>query len=142
MPELPLPDDIDALLARPNYAVIGTVRPDGTPHTAATWYDWEAGRVLLTLDAGRVRLRHLRANPAVSMTVFDGGDFLRHVTVTGVVDEIHDDEGLRDADRMAQRYFGGPYPDRKRPRVSVWVRVERWHSWDGPSRAPIEAAEA
>jgi PPOX class probable F420-dependent enzyme len=142
MPGLPLPQELDAFLARTNYAVIATVRPDGTPHSAATWYDWEEGRVLLSLDATRVRLRHLRANPAVSITIFDGDDFLRHVTITGRVDEIYDDVGLGDADRLARRYFSVPYPDRDRPRVSAWVSVERWHSWDGPSRAPIEEASA
>lgn len=139
MPGLPIPSEIDALLRRPNYAVMGTVRPDGTPHTAVTWYDWEAGRALLIFDATRVRLRYLRANPAVSITVFDGDDPLRHVTISGRVETLYDDVGLRDADRMAQRYFGGPYPDRKSPRVSAWVHVDSWHSWDGPSRAPIES---
>jgi PPOX class probable F420-dependent enzyme len=138
IPGLPLPPEIDALLARPNYAVVATVRPDGTPHSAVTWYDWDNGRVLLTLDAARVRLRHLRLNPAVSITVFDGEDFLRHVTLNGHVVEISDDVGLHAADRMAQRYFGAPYPDRDRPRVSAWVEVDRWHSWDGPNRGPME----
>jgi len=138
MPKAPVSPQIDALLARPNYAVMASVRPDGTPHTAATWYDWEAGRVLLTLDAERARLGYLRANPAVSITVFDGDDFLRHVTLSGRVVELNDDEGLRVADRLAQRYFGVPYPDRERPRVSAWIEVDRWHTWDGPSRAPIQ----
>lgn len=138
MPALPVPDDIDALLAQPNYAVIASVRPDGKPHSAVTWYDWEDGRVLLTHDASRLRLQYLRANPDVSLTVIDGTDFLRHVTVTGRVDEIYEDGDFSDANRMAQRYFGTQYPDQERPRVSAWFTVETWHSWDGLSRAPIE----
>lgn len=126
---------------RPNYGVMATVRRDGTPHTAATWYDWDGGRVLLTLDAGRTRLRYLRENPAVSLTIFDGGDFLRHVTVSGRAVEFADDPDLTVADRLARRYFGQPYPDRARPRVSVWVEIDHWHSWDGASRQPIQAIQ-
>jgi hypothetical protein len=50
MPRMPLPRELDLLVARPSPAVVGTVRPDGSPHTAATWYDWEGGRVLLNMD--------------------------------------------------------------------------------------------
>jgi PPOX class probable F420-dependent enzyme len=137
MPRAPIPADVETLLARPNYAVMATVRPDGAPHSAVTWYDWEGGRVLLTLDGGRVRLRHLRENAGVSLTVVDGCDFLRHVTVSGHATEIAPDDGLVVADRLAQRYFGVPYPDRERPRVAVWMEVEAWHSWDGNSRGPM-----
>ena len=32
MPRVPVPREVDELLARPNPAVVGTVRPDGSPH--------------------------------------------------------------------------------------------------------------
>ena len=50
MPPVPVPPEIDAFLAAPNPAVVATVSPRGTAHTAATWYDWEDGRVLLNMD--------------------------------------------------------------------------------------------
>ena len=69
MPPVPVPPEIDAFLAAPNRAVVATVRPDGTPHTAATWYDWEDGRVLMNMHEIRLRLGYLRANPGVALTV-------------------------------------------------------------------------
>src|SRR5262249_55845755 len=63
MPRLPLPAELSEFLALPNPAVIATLRADGSPHTAPTWYDWEDGRVLLNMDASRVRLGHLRRDP-------------------------------------------------------------------------------
>ena len=71
MPRPPVPPELDAFLARPNAAVIATVRPDGGPVTVATWYDWKDGRVLVNMDAGRRRLAHLRADPRVSLTIMD-----------------------------------------------------------------------
>ena len=64
MPPVPVPPEVDAFLAEPNRAVVATVSPAGAPHTAATWYDWEDGRVLLNMDESRLRLRYMRANPA------------------------------------------------------------------------------
>lgn len=130
MPPTPLPPGVEALVRRPNPAVVASIRPDGTPHSAATWYDWEAGRVLLSMDSSRLRLRFLRSNPAVSLTVLDGDSWYRHVTLVGRVQDLHDDEGLRDIDRLALRYTGATYPDRGHRRVSAWVTVRSWHGWD------------
>ena len=71
MPAVPVPDDASEFLARPNAAVVATVRPDGFPHSAATWYDWEDGRVFLNMDESRLRLRYMRKNPAVALTAID-----------------------------------------------------------------------
>src|SRR5262245_25141533 len=137
MPKPPLPAEAQEMLRRANTAVMATLRPDGTPVSAATGYLWEDGRVLLSLDESRVRLRHLRRDPRVSLTVFDGDDWYTHVSLIGRVTEMYGDEGLRDIDRMALHITGQLYPDRIRPRVSAWVEVERWHSWsvekDGPA---------
>jgi len=137
MPTPPLPVEAQEMLRRANPAVMATLRPDGTPVSAATGYLWENGRILLSLDESRVRLRHLRRDPRVSLTVFDGGDWYTHLSLVGRVVEMYEDEGLRDIDRMAELVIGGPYPDRVRKRVSAWMEIERWHSWrvenDGPA---------
>lgn len=127
---MPVPDHIVELLRRPNPAVIGTVTPEGAPVTVATWYLFDDdGRVLLGLDAKRARLKHMRANPRVSLTVLAGDDWYSHVSLRGHVDSIVDDVGLRDIDRIARHYTGEPYPERDRPRVSAHVSIDHWHVW-------------
>lgn len=129
MPAAPVPDDVAALLARPNPAVMATLAADGRPVTVATWYLLEPdGTVLLNLDAGRARLEHLRRDPRVSLTALDE-DWYTHVSVQGEVVSITDDVELVDIDRLARHYTGKPYRVRDRPRVSVHVRVDRWHGW-------------
>jgi PPOX class probable F420-dependent enzyme len=108
---------------------MATLRSDGTPVSTATWYVWKDGRVLINLDEGRVRLKHLRRDPRVTLTVLAGDDWYTHVTLIGRVTEMYDDEGLADIDRLARHYIGKPYPDRVRPRVSAWIEVDRWHGW-------------
>lgn len=132
MPRVPVPPEIDAFLAQPNPAVVGTVRPDGTPHTAATWYDWEGGRVLLNMDESRLRLGHLRENPSCALTVLGANDWYRQVTLLGRVVSIEEDAGLRDIDRLSIRYTRRPYGNRESRRFSAWLEPARWSSWPLP----------
>ena len=130
MPKPPLPDELQAVLAKPNPSVIGTVRPDGSPNTVATWYVWEDGRVLVNMDEGRKRLEYLRENPRVSITVLDSEQWYRHVTLHGRITLV-DDPDLADIDRIAKHDTGDAYAQRDRGRVSGWIEVERYHAWDG-----------
>jgi len=130
MPSPPLPPELQELLAKPNPAVIGTVTPDGAPNTVATWYLWEDGRVLVNMDEGRRRLAYLRENPRASLTVLDGGEWYRHITLPGPVPLV-DDPDLADIDRLASHYTGKPYSQRDRGRVSGWIEIDRWHAWNG-----------
>ncbi|HXH87291.1 MAG TPA: PPOX class F420-dependent oxidoreductase [Gaiellaceae bacterium] len=127
-----IPPDLDAFLREPNPAVVATLRPDGSPNSVATWYDWEDGLVLLNMDATRKRLEHLRRNPRASVTVLDKDDWYTHVSLFGVVERIEDDEGLVEIDRLAVRYTGNPYRNRESPRVSAWMRPTSWHRWPPP----------
>lgn len=136
----PLPAEAVALLERPNPAVIATVRKDGAPVTTATWYLWEDGRVLVNMDEGRVRLKHLRNDPRVSLTVLADDDWSTHVTLLGTVVEMSDDVGLADIDRIATHYTGRAYPRRDRARVSAWIEVDRWHGWGAMKDSPQESA--
>jgi PPOX class probable F420-dependent enzyme len=130
MPPAPVPPDIEAFLREPNPAVVATLRPDGSPHSIANWYDWVDGLILLNMDATRARLGHMRRDPRVSLTVLDKDDWYSHVSLRGVVDRLVDDPELADIDRLALRYQGNPFRNRAGKRVSAWMRVEHWHRWD------------
>ena len=129
MPKPPLPAELDELLTRPNPAVIATLTPGGAPHTVATWYLWEDGRALVNMDEGRKRLEYLRADPRVSLTVFDGDQWYSHVSLRGRVVSLTDDADKADIDRLSRHYRGQDYPDRERGRVSAWIEVDSWHAW-------------
>jgi len=129
-----MPPSVVEFLDRANPAVLGSVRPDGTPHACAAWYRWHEGRALLTFDRARKRLEFIRRNPAVSLAVLGRDDWLRHVTLFGNIYEILDDVDLRYADELSHWYLGRPYPDRSQPRVYAWLQVERWFEWDAYAR--------
>jgi PPOX class probable F420-dependent enzyme len=127
VPRAPLPENLVEFLKQPHAAVIATVRSDGAPYSAATWYDWEGGKVLVNMDFERLRLSHIRRDPRVAITVLDIMDWYRAVTVLGRVVELHDDEGLADIDRLSMRYRGEPYWNRDRKRVTALIEPELWH---------------
>nr|WP_296077199.1 PPOX class F420-dependent oxidoreductase [uncultured Actinoplanes sp.] len=130
MSSKPMPDAVVQLLRQPNPAVMATVAADGRPVSVATWYLLEDdGRILLGLDATRARLKHIRTDPRISLTVLAGDDWYTHVSVQGRVVSIVDDEGLRDIDRLSTHYTGKAYSNRTSPRVSCQVEIERWHAW-------------
>ncbi|MFC0003814.1 PPOX class F420-dependent oxidoreductase [Micromonospora siamensis] len=129
MSKPPLPDAAVAMLRKPNPAVITTLRAGGQPVSAATWYLWEDGRILVNMDEGRRRLEHVRNDPRVSLTVLDEAGWYTHLSVVGHVVELRPDEGLADIDRLSRHYTGNDYPRRERGRVSALIEIDRWHGW-------------
>jgi PPOX class probable F420-dependent enzyme len=132
VPRVPVPSEVDAFLAEPNPAVIATVSPSGAPHTAATWYDWEDGRVFLNMDESRLRLRYMRRNPAVALTVLRADSWYRQITLLGRIVSIEEDPELAGIDRLSVRYLGEPFHNRNAHRISAWMEPERWSSWPLP----------
>jgi PPOX class probable F420-dependent enzyme len=83
MPPPPLPAALDEFLKQPNPSVIATLDLDGSPHSTATWYVWDDGRVLVNMDEGRQRLEYIRNDPRVSITVLGQDSWYYHVTLRG-----------------------------------------------------------
>lgn len=134
MPAAPLPPDLEAFLAAPRPAVVATVRPDGSPSSAATWYDWRDQRVVLSMDGNGARARNLRHDPRFSLTVL-ADDWYHQLTVLGRIVELRSDTDFADLDRISHRYTGEAYPrDGADPTVTAFGVVERWHTWGTPGR--------
>ena len=139
MPKLPLPSEADQLLRRANPAVIATIRTDGSPHTAVTWYDWDGSRILVNMDETRVRLQHMRRDPRVALTVVDGADWYRQQTLFGRIAELRDDPDFADIDRLSLRYTRRAFHNRTRKRVSGLIELDGWYGWEGANPWPPKA---
>jgi PPOX class probable F420-dependent enzyme len=122
MPPPPVPPELDTFLHRPNHAVVGTLRADGSPHTVPSWYVWEEGRALLSLDESRLRLGLIRRDPRVALTVLDHEDWSRHVSLLGRIVSIEEDVDLHDIDRLALCYTGERFRTRDPPPLQHLAR--------------------
>jgi PPOX class probable F420-dependent enzyme len=131
MPKAPLTQELIEFLSAPNPSVIGTVDRHGSPHTAATWYVWDDGRVLVNMADTRKRLEHMRRDPRVSLTVVDKDVWYNQVTLRGRAVEIADDTDLAGIDRLSTHYTGDPYARREQRRVSAWIEIDSWYGWSG-----------
>jgi PPOX class probable F420-dependent enzyme len=140
MPKPPLPAALIEVLKKPNPSVIATLKPDGAPTTVATWYLWDDGRILLSMDQARQRLTFLRNDPRVSLTVLDVDGWDRHVSLRGRVVSLEDDVEWKSIDRLSRQYTGEPYFDRVRPRVTGWMEIDSWHGWADSASVPRESA--
>lgn len=128
-------------MRKPNAAVIAVIRPDGFPMTVATWYEWQDGRVFVNMHAGRARLRWMRANPKVSLTVF-ADSWYTHVSLYGNVVAIEEDADLSGIDRLSVRYGGQPFRNRTARRVNAWIEPVGWHGWDPSGELSSPGVEA
>jgi PPOX class probable F420-dependent enzyme len=133
VPAAPLPAELRRFVEKPRHAVVGTSRDDGAPVTTPCWYGLdEQGRLVLSMGHDSHRLRHIRANPQVALTVL-GDDWYSHVSVLGHAVEFSSDDDLADIDALSQRYEGVPYEDRDYRGVTVVVEIDRWHTWGDPA---------
>ncbi|MGW3093689.1 PPOX class F420-dependent oxidoreductase [Streptomyces sp. NPDC001102] len=120
----PVPFDasVRALLDGKNFASVATLGPDGAPHNSVVWIKREGDTVLFSSTAGRQKVRNLRRDPRVSLTVFDLADPYTSVEIRGTA-EILPDEGKRLPHDLSHKYLGIDPPAEKDDEVRVILRV-------------------
>jgi PPOX class probable F420-dependent enzyme len=100
-----LTEDQAALFLDSNLGALATLRTDGTAQVTPLWVDWDGESIVINTALGRVKERHMRRDPRVSILVIDKSNPQRYVSVTG--DATLDTEGAEDhIDRMAKKYLG------------------------------------
>ena len=134
MPRAPLPPELDRFLQESRAPVVGTVTQDGAPVTTPCWYSWAEGRFTISMASDGPRVRNLRNDPRVSLTVL-ADDWYVHLSLLGRAVEFRDDPDLVDIDALSSHYVGEPYEDRSYRGTTVVTEVERWHTWGDPGAA-------
>jgi PPOX class probable F420-dependent enzyme len=121
-----LDDDAKTLLREPIPGWVTTVRSDGSLHNTVVWVDVDGEDVIFNTAIGRVKERHLRANPSVSVSVLDPENPYRAVSVSGQA-AFEEDGADSVIDRLAKKYLGvdtypGHTPDERR--ITIRIRPE------------------
>jgi PPOX class probable F420-dependent enzyme len=104
-----LSDPIRKFLERPNFAVLATISPSGRPQATPVWFLVDGQQILINTGKGLVKLRNIRANPHVALSIYDRDEPYTHVQIRGKVVAIDEAHGARDIDRLSLRYRGQPY---------------------------------
>ena len=110
-------------------AVLGTIGASGRPQLSGVWFLAEGDTVRLSLNTVRQKVKNLRANPKVSLLIFDNPPY-RYIELRGDA-EIAPDDDYEFADKVGAKY-GSDLRTRDNPgekRVVVTIHPQRVVAW-------------
>jgi PPOX class probable F420-dependent enzyme len=113
----------------PFYAVVTTLRLDGSPHSTVVWVDERDGKVMFNTAYPRAKTRELEHDPRASVTVVDPNDGYRWLAVSGTV-TLTTDGADADIDHLSRKYDGRAYGSHREgeTRVTALVAPEQIHA--------------
>jgi PPOX class probable F420-dependent enzyme len=108
-----------------NYAVVTTVRPDGSPQSTVVWADLDDDGVpTFNTARGRAKPSNLENDARVSMLVVKDGDFYTWVSVDGRA-ELTTDGAREQIDALSRKFDGRPWKYRDgEERIKVRILPE------------------
>lgn len=125
--------DLIPLLESDAIAFVSTIGPRGEPQTTPLWFLWDDGQLRFSLVEGRQKLRNLRRDPRLSVTVANPADPTWYVELRGRVEDLSHDPDLALERRVAEKY-AGQHVDVEPPgtaRFAATLTVERVTSQRG-----------
>ena len=104
------PAAMETFLAGDHIAVLSYLRADGRPNQAPIWYAYRDGVIWFSVESDSPKVRALRKDPRVCVTIQDERPPYRAVIVEGALEFVeHGAAGAPDAElgwEMAEHYFG------------------------------------
>jgi PPOX class probable F420-dependent enzyme len=113
------------LVTGKNFAHLGTVRKGGRPQVTPVWVDYDGKHVLVNTEQKRAKVKNMKRDPRVTLSVLNQENPYEYVTISGRVVEITASGGAEHIDKLAQKYMGQEkYPLNQPGDVRVIVRIE------------------
>ena len=122
---------IRALATGKNFGALSVHLPNGQIATNVMWVDATDDHVLINTEIHRPKYVAMKANPDVTVTVWDATNPYRYGEVRGnVVDDIRGQEARDHIDALSQRYLGTPYQGKiQTERVILRIEPNRQRTW-------------
>ncbi|MET8831557.1 PPOX class F420-dependent oxidoreductase [Streptomyces sp. NPDC004610] len=115
-------DSVRALLDGKNFGAVATIGPDGAPQNSVVWIKREGDTILFSSLDNRQKVRNLRRDPRISVSVYDLANPYDSVEIRGTA-EILPDEDKWLPRELSQKYLGAAPPAEENDGVRVIVRV-------------------
>jgi PPOX class probable F420-dependent enzyme len=123
---MPITADARVLLSRPNFAHLSTLMPDGSPQNTPVWIGMEGDPILIGTGEGSRKVRNVRRDPRVALSVVDFHNPYEEVQVRGRVVEFRGDSDFKVMDDISRKYTGKEFPFRNPVgRVALVIEVEQ-----------------
>lgn len=97
--------NVQDLLAGPNYAVISTQNGDGSILSTVVWVGYDDGRLFVNSALGRRWPTNLERDPHATLLVFDPQNAYVFLEVRGTVTSSTE-TGMEDIDWLSNKYTG------------------------------------
>jgi len=123
-----LPENYIDLTQKKAFAQLATLMPDGSPHVAPVWFEYDGKNILINSAKGRVKDKNIRRDPRVGLDILDPDNPYRHLSIRGRVVEITEKGADEHIDKLAKKYIGqDKYPHRGPDEVRVLYKIEPEH---------------
>ena len=114
------------LLSRPNFAHLSTLMPDGSPNSTPVWIGVRGDQIVIGSGEGSLKVKNLRRDPRLSLSVVDFHDPYEEVQIRGKVVEFRQDSKFEIMDEISRKYTGQEFPFRNpEGRVALIIAVEK-----------------
>nr|WP_296074983.1 PPOX class F420-dependent oxidoreductase [uncultured Actinoplanes sp.] len=123
-----LPQRLRDLLEAPSICLLATTNPDGAPQLTEVWTDTDGKHILINTVEGHRKLKNVRRDPRVAVSVLDRDDPSTYYSIAGTVTSIDHEGAGEHIERLSQKYTGGPYRNYRgtpQVRVLLTIRVDR-----------------
>ncbi|GAA1244045.1 PPOX class F420-dependent oxidoreductase [Pseudonocardia aurantiaca] len=123
---LRLSDAVRILIDGPTFATVATLNPDGGPQTSVVWVGLEDDDLVFSATEDRRKVRNLRRDPRVSVSITDVADPYRHTQLRGTV-TITPDPDKTLPKTLSHKYLGEDPPSEgpEVERVIVRLHVDK-----------------
>ena len=120
-----LDEKAQALLKGVNFAHIATIRKDGSPQVSPVWVDFDGTYIIVNSEEKRAKVRNLKRDPRVSLSITDSSNPYSYVQIAGRVVEITREGGAEGIDKLAQKYINQEkYPWNQPTDVRMVIKIE------------------
>lgn len=105
MPLISIPASHRDLIDGDYPAALTTVMPDGQPQTTPVWCNRDGDDVLINTMRGFRKELNMRANPKVTLLVYDPKNPQRNIEIRGSVVEMTEQGALEHLDQLTSLYL-------------------------------------
>lgn len=107
---------------------LATINKDGSPQVSPVWVDFDGTHVVVNSEQKRRKVRNMKRDPRVSLSVQDPANAYHYVEIRGHVVSITAEGGAAHIDKLAKKYMGvDKYPGNQPGDVRVIIKIEPEH---------------
>jgi PPOX class probable F420-dependent enzyme len=115
------------LIEGKNFAHLATLMKEGSPQVTPVWVDHDGDFILVNTAEGRLKLRNVRRDPRVAISIIDQRDPYTMVAIRGKVVSITAKGADEHIEKLSMKYLGRKYPWRSPGQKRTLLKIRPEH---------------